>query len=178
MKLLTLPFTLTACSKRPDCLLNAYNVLSQLSSIITWFQVGVKLRPAYCSDGITSKLQLNSRYGCLCGSKSGGFSCGKQCVQLSTPDISGYDCYSRGDGLPVASHAGIKSLYLWPCEKGGGPLINNTNLVVAVIFGGNQFEESVPCHTASRRLWKLWQRVQPLFAQFIFINLPETFKCM
>lgn len=44
--------------------------------------------------------------------KIGCFSCGKQSVQLSTPDISGCDCYSHGDGLPGASHTGIKSLYV------------------------------------------------------------------
>lgn len=67
--------------------------------------------------------------------KIGGFSCGKQSVQASIPDISGYDCYSRGDGLPGVSHTGIKSLYLWCCVRKEGHLINNTNLVITVIFG-------------------------------------------
>lgn len=89
----------------------------------------------------------------------GVFSCGKQSVQLSTPDISGYDCYKPWGWITRCfSYRNQKSI----CERGEGPLISNTNLVMSVIFGENlQFEESMPyltCHTASSRLWKLWQR--------------------
>lgn len=107
--------------------------------------------------------------------KIDGSTCGKQSVQLSTPDVSGCDCFGPRPGLPGVSHMGIKSLCLWHCERGEGPLII-ANVGYHLWKENLQFEKSIPYMT--RPLWANCEKLdnEHCFALFILSKTGSEFN--